>query len=337
MLGEEEVRLDAVSDIFDLLQLRGSFYFRTHFSGSWGTTVPALGHAARFHYAKQGSCWAKVEGCEPVRLNQGDLLMVPRGRSHILSNDVVQTAPPLETVMQEAGYDGNRVLSNGAADEAAATQLICGHFDFDGDLDHPLLDALPSYILITAEQRKGRPWLEEVLGLLVANVFNDYPGSLAAVTRLSEIIFIESLHCVDDEAPRLATLMKGFSDPRLARALAAMHREPERDWNVEALAREAGMSRTRFASEFQAAFDRGPFNYLTEWRMQRAAAALRRTDRRIADVAFANGYSNPAAFSRAFSARFGQTPRSMRKAARAGLLDDKPKGPIPKRGGIPTD
>lgn len=307
--------MDAVSDVFDLLQLRGTFYFRTHFTGEWGTSVPPLGQAARFHYVMRGNCWAKVEGGRPIALSEGDLLMVPHGASHILSHEPVETAPPLEDVLEKSGYDGRRVLTRGGGDDNAATQLICGHFNFDSELAHPLLDAMPSHILITPEQRRKRPWLEQILELLVMNVFGDHPGSLAAVTRLSEILFIESLHCVDEQAPQLAQLMRGFTDPRLARALAAMHAEPQTNWEVESLAREAGMSRTRFAHDFQAAFGQGPIAYLTEWRLQRAASELRRTSRRIGDIAYTNGYASAAAFSRAFSARFGCSPSEMRKGA----------------------
>lgn len=310
--------MDAVSDVFDLLQLRGTFYFRTDFSGSWGTTVPKLGHAARFHYTVRGECWAKVEGQAPVRLSAGDFFMVPHGASHILSDRPIDDAPPLETVLRSAGYDGRHVLSNGVHDSEASTQLICGHFDFDGELGHPLLRALPSAIVITPQQRHKRPWLERILELLVVNVFNDYPGSVAAVTRLSEILFIECLHCIDAQAPQLSELMRGFSDPHLARALAAMHHEPNRAWEVGTLAREAGMSRTRFAHEFQHAFGQGPIAYLTEWRLQRAAAQLRRTNQRIADIAYGNGYSNAAAFSRAFSLKFGVSPSHARRRARSG-------------------
>ena len=39
-----------------------------------------------------------------------------------------------------------------------------------------------------------------------------------------------------------ASVLAGYADARLARALTAMHAHPERDWTLEALADAAGMS-----------------------------------------------------------------------------------------------
>ena len=61
----ESMNMDVLADIFETIQLRGSFYFRTDFSPPWGTTVPSLGRAARFHYVVQGLCWIRVEDAPP--------------------------------------------------------------------------------------------------------------------------------------------------------------------------------------------------------------------------------------------------------------------------------
>jgi AraC family transcriptional regulator len=58
----------------------------------------------------------------------------------------------------------------------------------------------------------------------------------------------------------------------------------------------------------------GPVSYLIEWRLQRAAVALRTSHRTVAEIAYSCGYSNQAAFTRTFKERFGQTPKAFRKA-----------------------
>lgn len=305
--------MDVLSDIFETIRLRGTFYFRTHFSAPWGTTVPRLGRAARFHYVARGQCYITVEGQPPVLLQTDDFVIVPAGASHILSHDAGQAAPPLEEVLTAVGYDGERLLALGKGDEAASTQLVCGHFTVAEGGDHPLLRALPPIIVISNALRRSRPWFDQVLTLLVNHVFQNHDGAEAVVTRLSEVLFIEAIRSAGKEAPGLQRIVEAFSDPHIGHALQMMHRDPAREWTVEDLALAVGMSRTRFAGRFHDVLGVGPIGYLTEWRLQRAAQQLRNTRQPIALIARANGYASPASFSRAFSEQFGVSPREWRQ------------------------
>ena len=172
---------------------------------------------------------------------------------------------------------------------------------------------MPTLIRISAQQRTKRAWLDEVLALLIKQVFNEEPGALVAVTRLSEILFIETIRLAGEEKSELKRLLDGFADARIGRAIALIHREPSHPWTVEELAREVGMSRTRFADRFRALIGFGPVTYLIEWRLQRAAAALRTSHRSIGEIAYASGYANQAAFARTFKEKFGKSPKAFRK------------------------
>jgi AraC-like DNA-binding protein len=304
--------VDVLADIFQTIRLRGNFYFRTHFCPPWGTTVPSLGRAARFHLVVQGQCWIQVDQMESMELAAGDFVLVPNGASHVLSHAPTVAAPPLETVLEGAGYRGEVLLTVGSGDPDAATQLVCGHLTFGEGADHPVLRALPSLIYIGNAERARRPWFDQVLRLLVSHVFIDHPGSIAVVTRLSEIVFLEAIRYAGDEAPGLRRLMTAFADPRIGRAILLIHCDPARSWTVNALAREVGMSRARFAEQFLEMVGTPPVAYLTEWRLQRALAALTESHDPIAAIARDCGYSSPAAFTRAFSEQFGRTPKQVR-------------------------
>jgi AraC family transcriptional regulator, activator of mtrCDE len=322
--------MDVLADIFDTIQLKGTFYFRTHFSPPWGTTVPRHGRAARFHYVVRGSSWIRAEGQDPIEMAAGDFVLVPGGASHVLADQPIRNAPLLETVMESVGYRGESVLAVGRGDPSAATQLVCGHLTFSEGADHAILRALPAVVRISAERRVKRIWFNEVLGLLVRQVFKDEPGALAAVTRLSEILFIEAIRFASDEAPELKRLLKGFADARIGRAIALIHKEPARAWTVENLAREVGMSRTRFAHDFQDLIGMGPVSYLIEWRLQRAAVALQTSHRTIAEIAYASGYSSQAAFARTFRERFGRSPKAFRNVDQYRSVDG-PNKSYPQR------
>jgi AraC-like DNA-binding protein len=104
-------------------------------------------------------------------------------------------------------------------------------------------------------------------------------------------------------------------DPRLGRALALIHRQPEVGWTVAQLASAAGMSRSAFAAQFSSQVGQTPLNYLTDWRMQIARDRLMTTRDSVEQVAADCGYGSEAAFCRAFRHFFGFTPGAARKGA----------------------
>ena len=305
--------MDVLDDILDTLDLKGIVYFRTDFSPPWAVTVPDLGQAARFHLVVQGGCHVDFASGDSVDLGPGDIVLIPRGRSHVLADRPGRDAPPLETVLESAGFDGHGVFVVGDSDPRASTQMICGHFGFRGGADHPLLRALPEYIVTTNAARARQPWLDEVLRMVAQRVFSDDVGSTTAVTRLSEIVFIELLRLGISQSDELKSLLEAFSDPQIGRALELIHRKPAHPWTVESLASEVAMSRSRFAERFKDLVGYGPMTYLSDWRLQKALALLDASRSSVKQVATQTGYQSPAAFSRAFSGRFGLTPSDYRR------------------------
>lgn len=102
-------------------------------------------------------------------------------------------------------------------------------------------------------------------------------------------------------------------DRPIARALAALQREPERAWTVERLARSVGLSRAAFARRFVAALGCSPARYLTDLRLALAASLLENSDASLAEIASRVGYLSEFAFSRAFKRRHGVAPGSFRR------------------------
>ena len=311
--------MDVLSDILDLLQLRGSLYFRTAFTPPFAVAVPPLGRAARFHLAVQGRCHVLVEDKHQVRLEPGDLILIPNGAAHVLSDRPGRQAATLETVLERAGYCGENVLSYGGEasetlDEAGQIKLICGHLDFAPGAEHPLLRALPPYLLVSAERRARAPWLDEIMRLMTRQMFAEAPGMKASVIRLSEALFIELVRTCAEDDEALRGLLEALGDPRIGRALALMHRSLEQDWTLEGIAREAGMSRSRFAERFQALIGCAPMTYLSDLRLQKAMNLLTGSLDPIQRIAGQVGYRSPAAFSRAFTGRYGRSPSDIRRA-----------------------
>jgi len=305
--------MDVLNDILDTLNLKGVLYFRTDLSSPWAVKVPDLEQAARFHLVIQGNCHVQFSSGVSVDLQPGDLVLIPKGRSHILSDGTTQQAPALETLLNTVGYDGNGELVVGDGAPNATTQMVCGHFNFRSGSDHPLLRALPEYLLTPASVRARQPWLDEVLRLITRRIFSDEAGSATAVTRLSEIVFIELLRHGIGESSALRAILEAFQDRYISRSLQLIHSQPEQPWTVESLASEVCMSRSRFADRFKTLLGSGPMSYLSDWRLQKALALLDDAHCSVKQIASQTGYQSPAAFTRAFSGRFGISPTEYRR------------------------
>lgn len=301
--------MDILDDILSTLDLRGVLYFRTSFSSPWALTVPDYQRAARFHLVVQGTAHITIEPDVELELGPGDLVMIPRGVKHTLSDNGARSAPELETVMQDTGYNGRGVLIVGEGDPNASTQMVCGHLNFRRGGDHPLLDALPDYIHVHAAERSTEPWLDDALRLVAQRVFSGALGSAATVTRLSEIVFIEVIKSRLSKSEELRQILQAFTDPHVGQALNALHANPADAWTVETLAHSVGMSRSRFSDRFSELMGKGPMSYLSDWRLQKALQLLDDDRISVQQIATQAGYRSPAAFSRAFSAKFGASPK----------------------------
>ncbi|WP_251359141.1 AraC family transcriptional regulator [Kangiella sp. TOML190] len=307
--------MDIFEDIFTTLNVKGAFYFRTNFSPEWGVNVPDLEQAARFHLVAQGNCFVKVKGGAYCEITAGDLVLIPHGSAHTLADSATSQSYPLEQVMQNSGYQGEGVLTDGKDNMPGSSQLICGHFTFRTGAEHPLLTALPSMIVVRTACRAKHPLLDELLMMLKRQVFSADLGAMASITRLSEIVFIELLRAGICEDDNLNDIVNGFKDPKIGRSLQLIHKQPQHYWTVEKLASEVAMSRSRFAKKFQEVIGKAPMAYLSDWRLQKALSLLEESHLSVQQVATKIGYQSAAAFTRAFSNKFGVAPSDCRKLA----------------------
>ena len=104
-------------------------------------------------------------------------------------------------------------------------------------------------------------------------------------------------------------------DARIGRALELIHEAPARPWSIDGLACVVGMSRSAFAGRFKALVDEGPMQYLTRWRMHRAAHHLRAEGLAVPQTAARVGYESSATFSKAFKRYMGSVPATYRRSS----------------------
>jgi len=177
---------------------------------------------------------------------------------------------------------------------------------------NPLLESLPKMIVLTAKQDDGCE-LQPLIRLMINESRNPRCGNELVLNHLAEVLLVKLLRFLMQRMVFNHGLIGGLGDPRLARALTAMHDQPAEPWSVQALAKEAGMSRTAFSTHFHKVLGYPPAEYLTLWRMRLAREWLGTTSQSIAQIADKLGYQNEAAFRRAFRKVVGHAPGWIRK------------------------
>ncbi len=310
--------MDLLSNILSHMRLSGTLYFRTSFTSPWSVKVPSYQQVARFHFAHQGRCFIRIEDvADPVKLEQGDLVIITRGASHTLYCDpkTEKQALMLDQVVEQSGFTGSGTLVYGDTGTDHETQLVCGHFAFDSQVNHPLIEALPPFIHIENYGQESGRWMEATLRVIGSEAGREQLGSDLIAMKMSEIIFAQALRTHLSTAGSDQPVLAGFADRQIARALKAVHDTPSHPWTLEELASIAGMSRTSFAARFSQALSMSPLAYITHWRMQIAKRALESTDAAIISIAEQVGYQSEAAFGRVFKKHSGTGPAAYRRNA----------------------
>lgn len=84
--------------------------------------------------------------------------------------------------------------------------------------------------------------------------------------------------------------------------------------SVADLAAAAGLSIGHFTRSFRDMFGVSPHGYLLTRRLERAAALLRNTDHKVADICMEVGLTSVGSFTTSFSRMYGRTPTAYRDA-----------------------
>jgi AraC-like DNA-binding protein len=301
--------MDALSSIFDIIKLKSAVYFKSDFSSPWGMDI-SKGPYAQFHMIAKGKCILNLKDKKTIELYAGDIVIFPFGEEHWLAdNQNSKKVSGLKVV--ESIWNNNPIFKG----NDLATTIICGHFEFDRNIEHSFIKSLPQYIHISDMDRKEFSWLESISNLIMRESGSDQLGNTIAVNRLAEVLFIHSIRAYILQNNDNIGLFVALKNPKLSNVLKLIHNNPEYNWNLENLAHEAGMSRTLFANKFKETVGETPLLYIRNWRIIKAKQFLKDGSDSISEVAEKVGYSSEAAFNRVFKKKVHKTPAVYRRTA----------------------
>jgi AraC family transcriptional regulator, alkane utilization regulator len=330
--------VDLLSELFNDVSVASTLYGRIEAQAPWAVAYPASDMAG-FHVILEGECWLHLKnGSAPLHLVAGDFAVLPHGTHRELRDSPAERAFRAPTILSLLSPNG-RVprgvtgITHAQMETPIAVQHIasigghgvrmeylCGAFSFSGDGARPLLSALPDVIHVPGEKGRMMPWLESHLQAVACELTSGRPGASMVIARLSEVLFVQAVRAhLADLPPDAVGWTAAAHDVHVSRALALVHREPQRDWTIASLGAEVGLSRSSFAARFQSVMGQAPLSYLTTWRMHRARGMLKDPAVTIAQIAERVGYASAAAFTAAFKRETGAAPGAWRRRAAAAL------------------
>lgn len=296
---------------------------------------------AVFHVVTAGACFVRVGELPAMRVEAGDVIVLPRGDPHNFASDLSLSPVPMKNIHCCPSLKNVCDVKHGGPGEA--TRLVCGFLHSDQRFG-PLAACLPAITCVHKRQdgitletldENGRymhasvqqheaDWWRGALRYLIDETAAPGAGSHAVLSRLAEFLFMEVLRWqlrYDSENRR--GWLAGLRDPQVGKALALLHEEPARAWTVEELAQRAGISRAVLAKRFVELVGESPMQYLAEWRMHLARHLLRESTLCVGEIAGRVGYESEAAFNRAFRRLVGAPPSAWRRDRSSELPVDK--------------
>lgn len=318
---------DPLADLLRSIRLEGAVFLAADFTEPWciraqitpADCAPFLVGTDRiicYHVVTEGRMRLTWSGGDPVEVTAGEVVIMPGNDLHELASGPGVPAVRATDFLEPRTHGAlpKVVLGGGGA----PTRLVCGFLAGGADAG-PLLDGLPRLLKLDIRQAATRAWIESSVRFAAEALAAGRPAGSGAISRLSEMLLVEAIRdFAEREAGPPHGWLKALVDPQIGRALGRLHGDITTGCSVDALAREAAMSRSAFVDRFVALVGLPPIRYLTLRRMERARLLLKESRRTIGQIASDVGYASDEAFSRAFKRETGLSPGTFRTAAAEG-------------------
>jgi AraC-like DNA-binding protein len=301
---------DPIRDVLALARPRTVAPVPLHAAAPWGVRFSPFPHI-KLGVVVEGECWLCVDGLEPLLLDKGDFYLLGNPPPYGLGSSV--------EAARNRTSDGplrEAVSATGSTIPQDFTTYMCSvDFEFQDSDASALFSSLPPATLVKAGDA-GERLLWNIATLLVHEIEMHEVGRSLVLEHLAQILLVQMLRSHAGSSHEPLGWLASVADDGIGAALRAIHAEPGHRWTLEELARIAMMSRSAFAASFRSRVGRPPLDYLIEWRMQLARAALR-TEDSLTAIAATIGYQSESAFSTAFRRVVGTSPREFRTSLRA--------------------
>jgi AraC-like DNA-binding protein len=295
--------MDILAEVLDRVRLGGTLFFHFELGHPWSLALPARPYAL-FHYLSRGSATLALEQGRDLPMREGDFVVVTRGEPHLIYSDSRMKPFPIVDFDRPTGRLG--VVRHGGDAQPVST-MICGNFTVSRPARGSVLELLPPVLLL--RPLADGDWLGAILQRMVSESALERPGQGVALSRLTEVLFVEVLRSwIKSLRPGEGGWLGAMADRHIGPALQLIHEQPDRPWTLDELGRRVGLGRSAFSARFTKLVGQSTHRYLIARRMSEAAFLLESSDEGIARIASRVGYETAAAFSKLFHRHHGLSP-----------------------------
>ncbi|OGA66627.1 MAG: hypothetical protein A3G81_06605 [Betaproteobacteria bacterium RIFCSPLOWO2_12_FULL_65_14] len=175
------------------------------------------------------------------------------------------------------------------------------------------------------------PRIRQLADTLAVEVLNDRFLSTERLEFMLQELLLSIVETYLARRRASSPLWRGsrFEDSRIRRAIALLRAHPNKDLNMDQLASQVGLSRSRFYDLFQLCTGFSPRTYLDMLCVEAAISRLSSGRGKIAEVSAELGFSAQSNFTRFFLNQVGVPPSEYRRAASRPDAPDTPAEPKP--------
>lgn len=275
--------MDILADVLQQAGLKSRLLNHTTFAKGESHHFPC-DKSMGLHLILSGEATITTKGSKEVlKLQKGDLAFMARARSHELKTTIGVT-------------------------------LVSGVYQLWNDPVHPMLANIPEWFIVKTDEADDVHQYQSVINLLASEVRSPKIGSASITHSLLDILFSYTFRkIIMSMDSSLSNWAYALNDQGVRKSLELLHADPSRDWTLEELARESGLSRAGLAKKFKMSLGDTPLHYLAVLRIQKAMNLLSTTSDNIDVVAVNVGYTDGFSFSKSFKKIAGLSPRDFRK------------------------
>lgn len=173
------------------------------------------------------------------------------------------------------------------------------------------------------------PRIRQLVDTLAVETLNDQFLSAERLEFMLQELVLSIVEIYLTRRRASSPLWRGsrFEDSRIRRAIGLLRARPNKDLNIDQLASQVGLSRSRFYDLFQLCTGFSPRTYLDMLCVETAIARLSSGHGKIAEVSAELGFSAQSNFTRFFLQQVGVPPSEYRRTTNGRSPPPAPKAP----------
>ena len=217
---------DLISELLRGMRLSGVKYRRIEASAPFGVAFHQAPGKAQFHFVSHGNALLRMDSGATFELSSGDALFIPGGNAHALLSDEKATITPVNAFPSEPICSSVCAITCEPCPESENTIIFSGCMDFELGGMQPLIKAMPE-VMMVSRLMSTWPEIHPLLAAMERESMTRQVGFAGILARLADVVAALIVRgWVEAGCGKATGWVQVLRDPRLSRAIYAMHQQP---------------------------------------------------------------------------------------------------------------